>query len=70
MVCGDRRLKELADAESVQCHGLFWLLDRIHEANLLSPKILRAALERISDHPRCRLPRKIIDNYLEKFSKP
>jgi predicted nucleic acid-binding protein len=69
LVCADRALKELADAEAVECHGLFWILDQIVEAGLLTPKRLRAALETIAGHPRCRLPKDLVAAYLTKFSK-
>src|SRR5262245_45974154 len=69
LVCADRALKALADAESVDCHGLFWILDQIVAAGLLPTKRVRAALETIAQHPRCRLPKDLIAIYLTKFSK-
>jgi hypothetical protein len=69
LVCGDRALKELADAESVECHGLFWILDQIVDAGLLSAKRVHAALQTITNHPRCRLPKNQIVEYSAKFAK-
>jgi hypothetical protein len=69
LVCGDRALKGLADTESVECHGLFWILDQIVEASLLPAKSVRIALQTIANHPRCRLPRNLIAEYLAKFAK-
>jgi predicted nucleic acid-binding protein len=69
LVCGDRALKELADAESVECHGLLWILDQIAEAGLLPARRIRSALETIASHPRCRLPKDLIAGYLAKFAK-
>jgi hypothetical protein len=69
LVCGDRLLKELAEAESVECHGLFWILDQFLEARILSPKVLRSALDRIASHPRCRLPKDLVETYSAKYSR-
>jgi hypothetical protein len=69
LVCGDRALKELADAESVECHGLFWILDQIVDVGLLSAKRVHAALQTIATHPRCRLPKNLIVEYSAKFAK-
>jgi len=69
LVCGDRALKELADAESVECHGLFWILDQIVGAGLLSAKRMHAALQTIATDPRCRLPKNLIAEYSAKFAK-
>jgi hypothetical protein len=68
LVCGDRALRELAAEESVECHGLFWILDQIVMAGLMSAKRVRTALEAIAAHPRCRLPKGTIAEYVAKFS--
>jgi hypothetical protein len=69
LVCADRPLKELADAEAVECHGLFWILDQIIGAGPLTPKRLRAAPEAIASHPRSRVPKDLIAIYITKLSK-
>jgi hypothetical protein len=69
LVCADRALKELAEAESVECHGLFWIFDQIVDAGLLSAKRARVALQTIASHPRSRLPKDTVATYLAKFSK-
>jgi len=69
LVCGDRVLRAFADAESVECRGLFWILDRILEAQLATRSHLRAALKQIAGHPRCRLPQDLIEAQLAKYSR-
>ena len=69
LVCGDRALKGLADAESVECHGLFWILDQIVDTGLLPARRVRTALQMIGDHPGCRLPKDLITEYSAKFTK-
>ena len=67
LVCGDRALKDLALSESVECHGLFWILDRLLDASLVSPQHLHTALATIADHPRCRLPRHLVAAALARW---
>jgi len=67
LLTGDRDLRELAEAESVECHGVLWLLDRMEEAGIPSIGCLLAGLRRISSHPRCRLPRREITIRLERY---
>jgi hypothetical protein len=69
LVCADRALRALAHIESVECHGLFWILDQIFTAGLLPANRVRTALEAIAGHPRCRLPKEMVSEYLAKFSK-
>jgi predicted nucleic acid-binding protein len=69
LVCGDRTMKKLAQAESVECHGLFWILDRIVEAGLLTAKRVHDALQTIASHSRSRLPKDTVAAYLTKFSR-
>ncbi len=35
LLSGDRELRELAEEEEVQCHGVLWLLDRMFEHRVL-----------------------------------
>jgi len=67
LVCADRALKELAQSESVECHGLFWILDEIVGAGLLTAGKAREALQAIASHPRSRLPQDTVAVYLAKF---
>jgi hypothetical protein len=69
LVCADRALKEFAQSESIECHGLFWILDQIVDAGLLPASRAREALQTIASHPRSRLPKDTVAVYLAKFSK-
>ena len=57
LLTGDARLRQVAGREGVDCHGALWLLDRLLEEAVVSRERLRAGLEAISRHPRCRLPK-------------
>ena len=56
LLTGDGVLRYLAKCLRVTCHGVLWVLDRIHENRIASPADLVAGLMAIRDHPRCRLP--------------
>lgn len=68
LLTGDRALRELAESEGVECHGVLWVLDRIYEARIISAQHLREALQAIADHPRCRLPRREIRLRLAQYT--
>lgn len=57
LLTGDNALRELACAEKVDCHGVLWVLDQMHEAAAATVKDLHTGLTSIGTHPRCRLPK-------------
>lgn len=57
LLSGDGALRRLAAEEAVECHGLLWLLDRMHDAAVVSSRELYDGLTAISRHLRCRLPK-------------
>ena len=61
LLTGDGPLRALAAAEQVECHGVLWLIDLMHTERVVEAAILRAGLEQLARHPRCRLPRAEID---------
>jgi predicted nucleic acid-binding protein len=56
LVTGDRRLRQMAQAEVVPVHGLLWLVEQLASDGVDSA-FLSAGLTRVLDHPLCRLPR-------------
>ena len=68
LLSGDRGLRELAEEEGVACHGVLWLLDRIFEHRVIDPGVLRAGLDALAAHPRCRLPGSEIRKRLRSYS--
>ena len=68
LLSGDRGMRELAVEEEVPCHGVLWLLDRLFEHRVIDPEELSAGLQRIADHPRCRLPQPEIRRRLRSYS--
>lgn len=57
LLTGDGALRQLANDEAVECHGMLWLLDEIDSAAAATVQELHDGLTAISQHPRCRLPR-------------
>ncbi|MDE0209177.1 MAG: hypothetical protein OXJ64_04775 [Boseongicola sp.] len=68
LLSGDASLRDLALEEEVECHGVLWLLDRLHEHRILDPGVLTDGLRRIAGHPRCRLPQAEIRARLRTYS--
>jgi predicted nucleic acid-binding protein len=67
LLTGDSQLRELADGENVECHGVLWLLDLMEEAGIPGIRLLHGGLEVLAGHPRCRLPRREITIRLERY---
>ena len=68
LLSGDRELRELAEEEEVRCHGVLWLLDQMFEHRIIDQNDLRAGLDKIAAHPRCRLPKPEIRKRLLAYS--
>ena len=69
LLTGDGRLRDLARLERVTCHGMLWVLDRLHEEASATAQTLHDGLTAIAGHPRCRLPRREINERLELFRR-
>lgn len=70
LLSGDRALRELADAEQVETHGVLWLFDQFANGGYVDLARLHAGLSAVSEHPRCRLPIAEIQIRLQRFSAP
>lgn len=70
LLTGDAGLRKLAAAESVDCHGVLWLLDRMFEGRVADRNELHTGLQAISTHPRCRLPKSEISKRIQTYSSP
>ena len=69
LLTGDARLRRLAIAEKVACHGLLWLIDEMFQNQSATPKQLHEGLLKIRDHPRSRLPRAEVNKRLQDFER-
>ena len=68
LLTGDSALRGLAVEEKVNCHGVLWLLDHLHDNCVIDKDSLYQGLQKIAEHPRCRLPQVEIRKRLKKFS--
>ena len=57
LLTGDGALRDLAGAESVECHGVLWLLDILEGESRAPYRELCDGLEQITANPKCRLPK-------------
>ena len=70
LLTGDAALRKLAEQETVDCHGLLWLLDRMFEADgIVLPEQLVKGLTEIMAHERCRLPKKEVLVRLKRYAE-
>jgi len=68
LLSGDRSLRALAIEKTVECHGVLWLLDHLHDHRTLDAQAMTGGLKRIAEHPRCRLPQNEIRARLRDYS--
>ena len=67
LLTGDAKLRRLAKAEQVDCHGVLWLLDEMLKTAAASIGELHSSLTVISEHPRCRLPKAEVQKRLKHY---
>jgi len=68
LLSGDGALRKLAGEEQVECHGILWVLDRLEAEAAATCIELQDGLQRISQHPKCRLPKHEVENRLERYA--
>jgi hypothetical protein len=69
LLAGDMAMRRLAEAEEVRCHGVLWVFDRLEEHQVVNAAALHAGLSRVVAHPRCWLPRDMVDQRLRRYSE-
>ena len=69
LLAGDKAMRRLAEAEEVRCHGVLWVFDQLEEHRVVNAKALHAGLSRIVAHPRCWLPRDMVDWRLRRYTE-
>lgn len=69
LLAGDAAMRRLAEAEEVRCHGVLWVFDRLEEHRVVDAAALHVGLSRVIAHPRCWLPRDMVDQRLRRYSE-
>lgn len=67
LLTGDKRMRELAVANSIAVHGVLWVVDEIHR-NGHSPDGCHKALTTLSADPTVRLPTKELNAAIKRFA--
>ncbi|WP_431324633.1 hypothetical protein [Rhizobium sp. YTU87027] len=67
LLTGDGVLRELANAQAVDMHGVFWLFDQFAEGNHVPLDRLHSGLTTLFSHPRCRLPAAEVRRRLARY---
>ena len=69
LLTGDGGLRELAQAERIDMHGVLWLFDQLADGNHVALERLHQGLNTIFAHPRCRLPANEVRRRLARFTQ-
>jgi hypothetical protein len=69
LVTGDKILRAEAMARLGTVYGLLWVLDQIAASGGVATTLLDEGLNRISSHPRCRLPHADVRARLNAWSQ-
>lgn len=67
LLTGDQGLRSLAIEETVECHGVLWLLDKMNHEGAATQSALLVGLQKITAHPRCRLPKEDVERRLVQY---
>ncbi len=57
LLTGDAKLKEAADSEDIEAHGLLWVCDEMNDHGTVERQVLHDALVFLDKDPFVRLPR-------------
>lgn len=68
LLAGDALLREAAAASGVTCHGTLWVVDQIEASGTIEPEDLAQCLRQLSNHPRCRLPRREVETRIKRLN--
>ena len=67
LLTGDADLRKAAEAESVEVHGLLWVLDELVGSSHLPPVRATIILQELLKNPRARLPKQECNARLERW---
>lgn len=67
LLAGDMAMRRLAEAQEVRCHGVLWVFDRLEEHQIADAVALHEGLSRVVAHPRCWLPRGMVEPRLRRY---
>ena len=68
LLTGDKKLRNLAIQEGVECHGVLWVFDQFYDRKIISGDELTKRLKQVASHPRARLPKQAVQERLYRYS--
>jgi|SRR3989304_3267956 len=69
LLAGDAAMRRLAETVEVRCHGVLWVFDQLEERRVVAATALHEGLTRVIAHPRCWLPRDMVDLRLRRYAE-
>ena len=69
LLTGDRGLRALAEGNSLDVHGILWVVDEIHNNGLATTNVLLGVLHAFADDPHVRLPRRELAVQIRRYEK-
>jgi predicted nucleic acid-binding protein len=69
LLAGDAAMRRLAETLEVRCHGVLWVFDQLEERRVVASAALHEGLTRVVGHPRCWLPRDMVDLRLRRYAE-
>jgi hypothetical protein len=67
LLTGDGPLRKQGIARDVVCRGVLWLLDHMLQSGKVNKSLLCEGLNKVAQHPRCRLPRSEVEARLKAW---
>lgn len=69
LLTGDRRMREKAHAEGIECHGVLWIIEEIEKARLAPGKTLLKALQIWRSDTVVRLPSVELGHLIARYRR-
>ena len=69
LLTGDRQLRRFARKQSIEVHGVLWVVDKLHAHAISTAAMLHAALRILNGDPTVHLPRHELAAYLKRYGE-
>lgn len=69
LLTGDRKLRELAETEDLEVHGVLWVVQQLREHGKATAEVLLRGLETWRDDPTSRLPAASLGRLISEFKR-
>lgn len=69
LLTGDRKLRRFARKQSIEVHGILWVIDELHAHAISTAAALVTALKTLDGDPTVRLPQQELAEYLKRYGE-